>query len=69
MEGSLGEFDVCQVASPQPSSLDWAPPFPGGCWDSRQVTLFEALQSFLHPGCAEAAGEGGRAPLQGLGEG
>lgn len=38
-----------------------------GCWDSRQVTLFEALQSFLHPGCAEAAGGGGRAPLQGLG--
>lgn len=37
-----------------------------GLW---QVLLFEVLQSsFLHPGCAEAVGEGGREPLQGLGK-
>lgn len=37
-----------------------------GLW---QVLLLEVLRSsFLHPGCAEAVGEGGREPLQGLGK-
>lgn len=36
-----------------------------GLW---QVLLLDILRSFLHPGCAEAVGEGGREPLQGLGK-
>lgn len=49
MEGSLGEFNILSGRISTALFFGLGTTFPRGVAGTWQITLFEALQSFLHP--------------------